>query len=418
MNGQAAPVGTSPYRFVIGASLLLLNIGMGMSFLSPAPLFTQIIDALGVDRATVSLLVGIPSLAIAVLLVPASVLAAKLGPRLSLILGGTLISCVMLSPLATNFGLLAGTRVAFACGVCMILSATPAVVMRWFGPRELAIVNGLNVTGQSIGITTSMFLGPRIATAMVWSAALFTFGAVAGVATVLWILLGREPAGKAVEVAPFPIRALPSMLRDRATLLLGAGVAGALGTFITFTSWLPTYWQEQFHFSLEQAGTTGAILGAVGIVGSVLGSGLPARYPRRRPFLIVAGVLLPVFAAGCFVANVPLLLLACVPVFGILGWVFMPIVFTIPMELPNMTPERVGVTVGIVLSAGNLSGFVFPFLVGFLRDLTGSFMLGFGICALMALALAAAGYLMPETGLRHVDTTALAAGETIEVTSL
>ena len=400
MTAATVTVGTSRYRYVIQASLLLLNAGMGMSFLSPAPLFTQIIATFGIDRATASLLVGAPSLTIAIALIPASVLAAKLGPRLSLILGGTLISSVMLSPLATSFTLLLATRVAFACGAALILSAVPAVVLRWFAQRQLAMVNGLNVTAQSIGITASMFIGPRVASVTGWSTALFAFGVVAAVATLLWVAVGRDPAGKAPEVVPFPIRALPAMLTDRATLLLAAGVAGALTTFITFTSWLPTYWQEAFGFSPEQAGTVGAILGAAGIAGSALGSALPTRFPRRRPFLITAGVLLPIFAVGCFAVNSPLLLLVSIPIFGILGWVFMPIVFTIPMELPGVTAERVGVTIGIVLSVGNLSGFVAPLLVGYLRDRTGNYLLGFAICALGGLGLAAAGYLMPETGVR------------------
>jgi CP family cyanate transporter-like MFS transporter len=330
-----------------------------------------------------------------------------------------LISCVMLSPLAGNFAVLAATRVAFACGATMILSATPTVVMRWFPQRELPTVNGLNVMAQSIGVSSSMYLGPRIAASGGWATALFTFGAAACVATVIWLVFGRESAGAdAPAPTPFPIRALPAMLTDRPTIILGIGVAGALGTFITFTSWLPAYWQSAFGFTPEQAGTTGAILGGFGILGSLLGSTLPSRFPKRRPFLIVSGVLLPVFAVGCFLVNSPFVLLVAIPIFGILGWVFMPIVFTIPMELPNMTSDRVGVVIAIVLSAGNLSGFVFPLLVGYLRDLTGGFLLGFAICALMSLGLAAAGYLMPETGLRHVDTSKLAQAETIEATSL
>ena len=416
---NAAPRTGSRYRYLIEASLLLLNIGLGMSFLSPAPLFTQIIEAFQIDRATVSLLIGIPSLSIAILLVPASIVAAKLGPRLSLLIGGSLISTAMFAPLAGNFAALAATRVAFACGATLVLSATPAVVMRWFVPRELPIVNGLNVMGQSIGIMTAMFLAPRIALSIGWAAAFFTFGAVAAVATAFWLLVGRTSAdASAPAAAPFSIRALPAMLTDRPTVLLGIGVAGALGTFITFTSWLPTYWQEAFGFSLEQAGTTAALLSGFGIVGSALGSTLPSRFPRRRPFLIVSGVLLPVFAVGCFALNMPVVLLVSVAAFGVLGWVFMPIVFTIPMELPNMTAERVGVAIAMVLSAANLAGFVFPLLVGFLRDLTGGFTVALSLCAVLGLALAGAGYLMPETGARPIDTSTLTPVDTVEATSV
>jgi cyanate permease len=191
---------------------------------------------------------------------------------------------------------------------------------------------------------------------------------------------------------------LPVVLKDRATILLGLGAAGGIGTFITFGSWLPTFYAEQFGYSLERAGSLAALLSFCAIIGSLLGATLPARFPRRRPFLITAGLLIPVVGLGCFASSSPVLLYPSVALFGILGAVFMPVIFTIPMELPHMTPERVGVTVAAVLSVANLSGFAAPLFVGFLRDQTAAFSLGLGVVALSALSLAIAGYLLPETG--------------------
>ncbi len=115
--------------------------------------------------------------------------------------------------------------------------------------------------------------------------------------------------------------------------------------------------------------------------------------------MIIAGLLLPLTAIGSFVSSNPLLLYPSVSLFGVMSWVFIPVVFTIPMELPRMTPERVGVTVAVVLSMGNLSGFAASLVVGLIRDRTGVFSVGLMIAALLAVGLAVAGYLMPETGL-------------------
>src|SRR5690606_35155991 len=112
---------------------------------------------------------------------------------------------------------------------------------------------------------------------------------------------------------------------------------------------------------------------------------------------------------GAFVSDNPLVLYASVALFGVLGWVFMPVVFTIPMELPGMTPDRVGVLIAVVLSAGNLSGFLSPLIVGFLRDRTGDFAVGLGTIALVAFALAIAGLLIPETGGRPPTPAAVGA---------
>ena len=83
---------------------------------------------------------------------------------------------------------------------------------------------------------------------------------------------------------------------------------------------------------------------------------------------------------------------------GIAGWIFMPIVFTIPMEIRGMTGARVGIAVAIVLGAGNLAGFVVPLMVGALRDASGSFVLGLAIACALSLVLVACALAMPETG--------------------
>jgi cyanate permease len=82
---------------------------------------------------------------------------------------------------------------------------------------------------------------------------------------------------------------------------------------------------------------------------------------------------------------------------GIAGWLFFPALFTIPMELPGITHERVGMVVAFVLSTGNLGGFLAPLFVGAVRDATGTYAPGLAMAAVLAVGLAIAGYMIPET---------------------
>ena len=63
-----------------------------------------------------------------------------------------------------------------------------------------------------------------------------------------------------------------------------------------------------------------------------------------------------------------------------------------------MRPERVGIATALVLAIGNTSGFLAPLMVGLVRDTTGAFSLGLIVAGSLGLVLAAAGWLMPETG--------------------
>ena len=84
--------------------------------------------------------------------------------------------------------------------------------------------------------------------------------------------------------------------------------------------------------------------------------------------------------------------------FGMLSGLFGPSLFTIPFELPNMSPRTsAGVAFAIQLG-GNFGNFIAPLIVGYLADLTGSFLPGFVISAVLSLFMLAAGILLPETG--------------------
>lgn len=388
-----------PYRWVIEASLLLLNFSMGLSFLAVAPLFPLIIDTYEVSRAATSLLVGVTTLGVALAIIPCSILAARLGTRWSVALGGLLMGSMALAPFANSFVLLLVARVGFALGAATTLSAVPPVVMRWFPARELPLVNGANVVAQSLGVTTSMFLAPRIASAIDWDIALFSFACVSLTSTAIWLLVGRNPGGAdEAAIAKFHMPDLLITMRSRPTWLLGIGFAGGMAANVSFASWLPTFYNEEFQFTLERAGTLGALLALFGIAGSLLGSTLPVRYPKRRPFLIGTGLLLPIVALGTFTTTSPAVLYPSLVALGILSWIAMPLVFTIPMELPGMRPECVGIATALVLAIGNTSGFLAPLMVGLVRDATGAFSLGLIVAASLGLVLAAAGWLMPETG--------------------
>jgi len=262
---QTTVTTTSPYRLVIEASILLLQFSMGLSFLSPAPLFPLIITAFGIDNATVSLLIGASSLVVALALVPASILAARLGSRWSLVLGGALMGLTALSMFADSFPLLVATRVSFALGAAINLSATPAVLLRWFPVKELAAVNGANVVAQSLGVMVSMLAGPRLAGAIGWDATLSIFGAIALSSAGLWIALGRDRGGDGAGSAAFVLSDVPAVLGNRIVVLLAIGVAGALGAYISLQSWLPTFYTAERGYTLEDAGLLNALLSLFGI---------------------------------------------------------------------------------------------------------------------------------------------------------
>ena len=76
----------------------------------------------------------------------------------------------------------------------------------------------------------------------------------------------------------------------------------------------------------------------------------------------------------------------------------MPMIFTIAMELPGKSPEKVAIIIGTALTIGNIMSLAGPILIGATTDAIGSYIPGFSVLALAPLTLLLAGILLPETG--------------------
>ena len=149
---------------------------------------------------------------------------------------------------------------------------------------------------------------------------------------------------------------------------------------------------------LSAAGSLVGLAPLAGVVALVLAGVLSMRVARRRPFLIFPGVIGGVGGFATFLLAglggiIPALLL-----FGFGAWFYLPLLFTIPMEAPDATPERVSVVLATIGTLGGFLSFVAPLAVGMLTDVLGSYVPGFMIFAVLSWSLVVAGVMLPETG--------------------
>ncbi len=122
------------------------------------------------------------------------------------------------------------------------------------------------------------------------------------------------------------------------------------------------------------------------------------RLHRRRPFLIVPGLFLGVFSMTAVLFNNMAVIYVAIACYGVLNSIYGPTLFTIPFEMYRDSPRTAALVAFAVQIAGNTGNFIAPLVVGYLSDLTGSYLPGFFISASMSLLMLAAGLLLPETG--------------------
>ena len=377
-----------------------LHVAIGLNLFSAAPLFPLIIDEYGVSRSAVSLLMVLVFLAFTLCLIPGGVISSRLGTRRAVVLSGLLMSAGTLAPLTTDIPTLLPLRISFGIGGAILLPSTASLIVEWFRPTERGVMNALMLAAQGTGVATAMFLSVPLAEALEWRLVFMVYGFVAFAAMLAWLALGRGGRAQADAGQTMSAKSVLAALRERNTLLLSFALVGPFAMFIGYSSWLPTYYNEVFDMPLQQATAILALLPLMGVVVNMLSGFLLARLGLHRPMLAVPGLLFPIGAFGAFYFDNTAIILASIVLLGFSFWLFLPTVFTIAMELPGVDMERVALVTAAVLTIGNASTVISPFMVGVATDALGSYVPSLAVLAAMPLTAAIAARSLPETGHR------------------
>ena len=390
--------GPPRYRFVIGVLILFAHFSVGINFFVVAPLLPLIIDDFGVSRATASLLIALALLVHSFFGLPGGILAVRFGLKRMYFLSWLMVAVPVLSALAPDFWTLLMLRLVYGVGFGAIIPATGPLLMQWFRPREVTIMNGLDMAALSLGVALSVFVAAPLADAMGWQNTLSVFGGLALFGAVAWAVLGRVAPGAPATDAGISLTEVWSVLRNRTILLLVAADGLVFMNYTALTSWLPAFYNEIRGMSLTQAGFVTGLLPLVGVFAVLVGGFLPLRFASKRPFFIVPGILLGLGGLGSFLVDNTLGIYVSVILLGIGSWSYAPTLLSLPMGLPGMTPQKVAVVWGTFVTVSGLGMFVSPIVVGAIRDVSGSFVPGFMIFAVGAWFMVIAGVIMPKNG--------------------
>ena len=366
------------------------------------PIVPLIIYDYEISNSTAGLLTSIIFFVHIVFAIPVSLLIGRMGLKTLIGLGAIAGSAPLLSFLAADIFPLLVIRAIYGVGFILLFPAVGPLFMQWFHPKELPFVNGSFIASMSLGTATSAFLVAPLSEAIGWQVTLSVFGGVCMVSGVAWLLFGKAQRIPTDSESRPLITRVWEVLHARTTLLVVAADAGPLALLAASLGWLPTFYHEVHNMSLEEGGALMGILSLAGFVALVLASLLTTRISKRRPFLIIPGILTGFAGFAAILLADSVALYISIVVLGFACWFYLPALMTIPMELYPNDPRRVSLIFASLMSIGGIASFVSPPTIGAIADLTGSFVPGLSIFAALAWSLAIAGVLLPETSTTRI----------------
>ena len=396
MHTAAANPILSRYRWVMASMSLVGHLALGFNLFGISPVLPLAIEDYGISNFAAGLLVSLPMLLAAAFGIPGGMLVARIGVKRAQFIAWGSMAVLALSFLAPNYGVMLVLRLAYGLGLAMLITSTGPLLMAWFSQREVLVMNSLNTAAVSLGVAIAVAGAAPLAEITDWKISMSVFGVVGVVGSIAWLALGRDAPLTGVRPAPISLRQTGIVLRDRTVILLVFTDAGVLVQYTALTGWLPTFFNDQLGLSLSAAGFITGMLPFVGVFAVLAGGIVPLRVDSPRGIFIASGLAALVGGLGSYLLpNLPGIYAAA----GILGfgsWFYVPILLTLPLRLPGITPQGLAVIYGSLMTFSGFAMFVAPILVGAIRDATGSFLPGFLICTAMSSTALLAGFLLPR----------------------
>jgi MFS transporter, NNP family, nitrate/nitrite transporter len=344
------------------------------------PLAPEIARDIGLSPAQKGLMVATPTLAGAVLRLLVGLLADRIGPKRTGVIGQVIVIAGLLTAWQLGVHSFAGTLALG--GVLGFAGASFAVALplasRWYPPEHQGKAMGIAGMGNSGTVLAALF-APMLAKAFGWNAVLGLACIPLAIVLVIYTILAKDAPN---QPAPKPLAAYlePLKTADAWWFMLFYGVT--FGGFSGLASSLTIYFSDQFALSTVVAGYCTAACVFAGSLVRPLGGALADRVggvaALTAVYIVAALALLGVSTSPSSIGVALTLFVIAMLALGTgNGAVF--------QLVPQRFGKEIGILTGLVGMAGGVGGFYLASSLGFARQATGSFGPGFLVFAMLAL---------------------------------
>ncbi len=327
------------------------------------------------------LMLSIPIIAGAVMRFPLGLLSQYIGRKNATLVEMGMIALAMLYGVfmvndfsdLLKMGVLLGIAGA-SFGVALSLGSG------WFPPQHKGLAMGL-VGAGNVGTAVSVLVAPPLAQWLGWQAVYGVAAAAILLPMIVMVLFAKEPPD-VDKHASFREHIACLFEKDGWVFSLIYGVT--FGGFIGLTTFLPTYYYDQFGVSKVQAGQLTMLAAFMGAFVRVLGGWISDHWGGLNTLTIVlAAVAVSLTLVGLSSSSLILTTLLLITCFAALGAGNGALFQLVPLRWPLST----AVAGSMIGEIGALGGGLVPNAMGLSKQYLGTYLWGFVLFAVLALIM-------------------------------
>lgn len=361
---------------LLGSASPMLAMGAILNFAPVLPLLQQ---EFGLTNTWSGALISATVLTHTLLMIPGGQIADAIGAKRAMVLGQLLISASLLAAalsaglealLLCRLALGVGTAISLVSGLAFVNSVVPAC--------RKSMAQGIYGGGANMGILLALLFSKQLSNFGGWRGA-FLIESLFALAIALLSMARLRSTPPRSHSGPARWR---DILRQRSLYLLGLANALTYGSFLAIAAWTATFLWRTHGIDLGIAGPIAAVMAVSAVIGRGVGGALSAGRERQ---LMVGSCLATAASIGLapMTPNV-VLQVAALLAFGWFSSLPFGAIFSTTSQVSDAA--SVGRSFGVVTFVSNLGALAFPPIIGYVLDTTASFVLGFGLVAIVCLA--------------------------------
>jgi len=368
---------------VVNLSLVILcQSFQALSFGGVALFLPLIRRDLGLSFTQGGTLSAVAVLIYALMQVPVGYLTDRFGPKRLFFFGvlGTTVLALALG-LVTEYWQALAVQALSGCTRAFLFAPGLALLSGWFPPHRQATAAGFYLVGMFLGTITLDLVGPLLVVEYSWRVPFIGFASLGIVISFIFARFGNESSSRGAQ-QKVTIGEMLRLFRYRVMWVSGILQYIRLAIWQGIEFWLPSLLVEEKGLALQLTGLLIAIRTGIIAPSNILGGYLSDRL--KNPVLVIGfSLIMLAVTVGLFIVVKSMVLLIIVIFINALfvQMYFGPL-FAFPVEV--LGTRTAGISRGFSNLFANLGAFSFIYLLGGLRDLTGSFNSGFyaiiGIC--------------------------------------
>lgn len=331
-------------------------------------------EDIGISFSQAGMLAAVSTIFYAVMQIPAGIMADRYDAKALFTVGLLAVNILSLTfALLDSFGLLLVNQAVSGAFRALLFAPGLMLIVRQFSDDRRATAMGLYVAGGFSSNVLLNALGPALVEPLGWRP-LFVLFSISGLLVVLLFWKFGDPAPGKTIAEPFKISKLTVVLRFPIMWLTGFIQFVRLSVVTTVAFWLPSLLIEDKGYSLASAGAVVAVGAVVTAPTNFIGGWIADRL--GRPLLVIGTSMAALAITLNLLSSLDggPVLIGVVAINAIFIQLYFGPLFAVPWQY--IGAAKGGMISGFGNLCANLGGFTFTYILGAIKDATGSFTVG------------------------------------------